>query len=463
MQRRTFEAPMEWEYQNSGPVDLTSPFAQVAKKKPENLFNSPHKSSTTQSTPYSVFGTPSKVPATSFFTPQLAPKVVAPPFRNPAFTTPRKLDEVGISDASFTDVETSFTDASFVSCAEGSPAPTEASAFPNDTPESDRMSVATIGNTTPTKIDKNSRYSRSSPRWHATGRGEIRPLSRDSPRKELQVLRKRKRHNFDKDVSNVIRYLPSEWEGDATDSDASIGSYQGASQPSSSQQRHQIPPTPQPAKGWFVSALGTMDQYPRAPDHIYGWLRLVLNCFTIGTAIYVGWVVFDAVRSDVRNAHEKARMAMMSSITDCTNHYTSNQCAKGALPALRDLCQKWYDCMSQDQDAVMRVRNTIQEIAEIINTFFNTMNFRASRRSNAQVTPTHAPAYSHVSMMAPDATPAHYRERFETPMSQRYAFIEDDIAGNAGFTYSSTGRRSPIKYHRSPGKSVERSGGSLRW
>ncbi|UKZ74428.1 hypothetical protein TrVFT333_002096 [Trichoderma virens FT-333] len=432
MQRRTFEAPMEWEYQNSGPVDLTSPFAQVAKKKPENLFNSPHKSSTTQSTPYSVFGTPSKVPATSFFTPQLAPKVVAPPFRNPAFTTPRKLDEVGISDASFTDVETSFTDASFVSCAEGSPAPTEASAFPNDTPESDRMSVATIGNTTPTKIDKNSRYSRSSPRWHATGRGEIRPLSRDSPRKELQVLRKRKRHNFDKDVSNVIRYLPSEWEGDATDSDASIGSYQGASQPSSSQQRHQIPPTPQPAK-------------------------------------------------DVRNAHEKARMAMMSSITDCTNHYTSNQCAKGALPALRDLCQKWYDCMSQDQDAVMRVRNTIQEIAEIINTFFNTMNFRASitlaacvilyifvivtmikpteRRSNAQVTPTHAPAYSHVSMMAPDATPAHYRERFETPMSQRYAFIEDDIAGNAGFTYSSTGRRSPIKYHRSPGKSVERSGG----
>lgn len=38
MERRTFEAPMEWEYQNSGPVDLTSPFAQVAKKRSENCW-----------------------------------------------------------------------------------------------------------------------------------------------------------------------------------------------------------------------------------------------------------------------------------------------------------------------------------------------------------------------------------------------------------------------------------------
>lgn len=36
MERRTFEAPMEWEYQNTGPVDLTSPFAQVAKKRSDN-------------------------------------------------------------------------------------------------------------------------------------------------------------------------------------------------------------------------------------------------------------------------------------------------------------------------------------------------------------------------------------------------------------------------------------------
>ena len=32
MNRRTFEGPMEWEYQNQGPVDISSPFAQISQK-----------------------------------------------------------------------------------------------------------------------------------------------------------------------------------------------------------------------------------------------------------------------------------------------------------------------------------------------------------------------------------------------------------------------------------------------
>ncbi|KAL6690654.1 Di-sulfide bridge nucleocytoplasmic transport domain-containing protein [Trichoderma pleuroticola] len=506
MERRTFEAPMEWEYQNSGPVDLTSPFAQVARKRSENLFGGSNlkPSTTPPTTSFPVFGTPSSKPPTrSFFTPQLAPQVVAPPFRNPAFTTPRKLEQ---SDTSFTDAETSFTDASFVSCADDSPAQTEASAFPNDTPESDRMSDATISNTTPTKIDKNTRYNRGSPWRHATGKGEIRPLSRD---KELQVLRKRKRHNMDKDVSSVIRHLPRDWEGDVSDSETSMIDYRATSPSkvlsrpgSSSQQTHQMAPTLPPSEGWFLSALGTMDRYPGAPDHIYRWLQLGLNCFIMGIIMYFGWSVVDAVRSDVRNANEMARMEIMSRITECQNHYTSNQCAKRRdLPALRALCDDWYDCMSQDSDAIMRVRVTIKQIAEVINEFADAMNLKAWimfatiaifvifsnvmlgwGRSKAQVAPAHPPTFSHVPIMGPDTTPAHFRTRFETPRSQRYAFIEDDrgesdmslgkMSLGSGFSYGTVGRRSPgkgdrtaspSKYHRSPDRGVERLGGSLRW
>ncbi|KAL7930429.1 Di-sulfide bridge nucleocytoplasmic transport domain-containing protein [Trichoderma chlorosporum] len=509
MERRTFEAPMEWEYQNSGPVDLTSPFAQVAKKRSDNLFSLPHKpSTTTQGTSLSVFGTPvptpSKPPTRSFFTPQLAPKVVAPPFRNPAFTTPRNLDDATPSDTSFTDAEGSFTTASFVSCAEDSPAVTDVSAFHNDTPESDRLSEATISNTTPTKIDKTSRYSRNSPRRHAAGRGEIRPLSRDT---ELQVLRKRKRHNLDKDVSSVIRHLPPDWEGDTSDSDTSMTSYRGASASKiaprsafSSQQKHHLASTPQSSEGWFVSALGTMDRYPLAPDHIYRWLQLGFNCLVAGIVMYIIWSIYDAVRADFHTANEMTRMEIMSRITECQNHYTSNECAKRRdLPALRALCDDWYDCMSQDTDGFMRVRVTMKEIAEVINVFAATMNLKAWimfaaiavfvifsnvmlgwGRSRAQVAPAHPAAFSHVPMMAPDATPAHFRARFETPRSQRYAFLEGDVADTdmspsrialPGYSYTISGRRSPdkaersaspIKYHRSPNKG-ERSGGSLRW
>jgi hypothetical protein len=305
---------------------------------------------------------------------------VAPPFRNPAFTTPRKLDDVSLSDVSFT------------SFAEDSPAQTEVSAFPNDTPESEHMSDVTVGdvtvgditvgsNTTPTKIDKASRYNRGSPRKFAPGRGEIRPL-RESPRKDLQVLRKRKRHNYDRDVSSVMRHLPRDWEGDASDSDMSLASYRDASPgknapPPSSQQHQKQARTPPNREGWFVSALGTMDRYPGAPDHIYSWLQLGLNCFIIGIVMFFGWSVVEAVRSDIRNANEMARMEIMSRISECQNHYTSNECTKRDRPALRALCDEWYDCMTQDSDAIMRVRVTIKQVAEVINEFADAMNLKA--------------------------------------------------------------------------------------
>ncbi|KAH6607056.1 hypothetical protein Trco_003369 [Trichoderma cornu-damae] len=449
MERRTFEAPMEWEYQNTGPVDLTSP--------------SPLKPST-QSNPFSAFGTPSKPPTRSFFTPQLAPRVTTWPCPKPP--APRT-----------------------------NPAPTEVSAFPNDTPESEHMIDATAGNnTTPTKIDKASRYKRGSPRKHASGRGEIRPL-RESPRKELQVLRKRKRHNYDRDVGSVIRHLPRDWDGDASDSDMSLTSYRGASPSkkapppsppppppssssfsSSSQQRaHQAAPTRPSGEGWFVSALGTMDRYPGAPDHIYRWLQLGLNCFIMGIVMFFGWSVVEAVRSDIRNANEMARMEIMSRITECQKPlHEQRMHQEGPAGAAR----------------AVRPMVTIKQVAEVINEFADAMNLKAWimfgtiavfvifsnvllgwGRSKGHPAPLHPTAFSHVPPMAPDATPAHFRARFETPRAQRYAFIEDDMtdadpsppkmALGPGFAYTPSGRRSPskgerplspIKYHRSPNK-----------
>ncbi|KAM0472251.1 hypothetical protein ACHAPX_008933 [Trichoderma viride] len=501
MDRRTFEAPMEWEYQNTGPIDLTSPFAQVAKKRSDNLFSSssPAKSAAASGS-FSAFGTPSSKPPTkSFFTPQLAPKVVAPPFRNPAFTTPRKMDE---SFSSFTTVAEDSPDA-----AEASAAST-LSILSNETFESENSSdVTTSTITTPTKIDKASRYNRGSPRKFAAGRGEIRPVSRESPRKDMQVLRKRKRHNHDKDVSSVIRHMPPDWEGDASDTDTSAASYGGmpvganapVPHPSSSQQHQQQQHGPK-RESWFVSALGTMDRYPGAPDHIYQWLQLGLNCFIIGVVLFFGWSVVDAVRSDIRNANEMARMEIMSRISECQNHYISNGCTKNDRPALIELCAEWYDCMTQDSDAIMRVKVTIKQVADVINEFADAMNLKAWLlfgaiaifvifanimigwgRSKSQPGPAHPPAYSHGPVMGSDITPAQFRQRFETPgthfetpgthfptpRSQRYAFIEEDAdfdmstpkALGPGFGYTPVGRRSPVKgdwaassmtYHRSP-------------
>jgi hypothetical protein len=329
----------------------------------------------------------------------------------------------------------------------------------------------------------------------------------------MQVLRKRKRHNHDKDVSSVIRHMPPDWEGDASDTDTSAASYGGmpvganapVPHPSSSQQHQQQQHGPK-RESWFVSALGTMDRYPGAPDHIYQWLQLGLNCFIIGVVLFFGWSVVDAVRSDIRNANEMARMEIMSRISECQNHYISNGCTKNDRPALIELCAEWYDCMTQDSDAIMRVKVTIKQVADVINEFADAMNLKAWvsmnqsqvnttyslanllhqllfgaiaifvifanimigwGRSKSQPGPAHPPAYSHGPVMGSDITPAQFRQRFETPgthfetpgthfptpRSQRYAFIEEDAdfdmstpkALGPGFGYTPVGRRSPVK------------------
>ncbi|CRK12298.1 hypothetical protein BN1723_009674 [Verticillium longisporum] len=122
MDRRTYESPMEWEYQDQrGPLDATSPFSHVAKSQATRIdFSSPSKFSSSRPNPFA--SSPSKplppLPQTSLFSPRIQHSSTAPPFRNPAFTTPRKpFDETLFSEA------------------ESSPALTEASDLPNDTPD----------------------------------------------------------------------------------------------------------------------------------------------------------------------------------------------------------------------------------------------------------------------------------------------------------------------------------------
>lgn len=41
MDRRTYESPMDWEYQGTGPVDVTSPFTQISRNNPKNSSKAP--------------------------------------------------------------------------------------------------------------------------------------------------------------------------------------------------------------------------------------------------------------------------------------------------------------------------------------------------------------------------------------------------------------------------------------
>ncbi|KAF4962005.1 hypothetical protein FSARC_9882 [Fusarium sarcochroum] len=425
------------------------------------VFGSPSKS--TRPNPFANLGTPSKSqpPQSSFFTPQLPSKAAAPPFRNPAFTTPRRpFDDLALSEASG---------------AEDSPAQTEVSDFPNDTPEADRMSDVNMGGMpSPSRVDKSYRYGKVpfSAKKHTPGRGEIR-ANRDLSVSDF--IRKRKRHNLDKDVGSITRHR---WTESDSDSDDSIA-------PRRSRGKRK---TKEPPKGFLGSLFHMLDEHPNAPDNLYRWVQLLVNFFLVSIFVYIGWSIVGTVRTDIQNANETARFEIMSRITECQTQYTMNECAKKDRPALKAMCDEWYDCMMQNPESIMRVKVTAKQIAEIINEFSDAMNLKAwgfffavlifcAFANNiflgSYANKAAAPAPSQPA--APSHEPPENGAGFmwvpvQTPRMQRHMMLDDGTDTDSSppkmkpllaAPYTPSGRRSPskgergrspIKYNRSPSK-----------
>ncbi|TEA10633.1 Nucleus export protein brr6 [Colletotrichum sidae] len=364
MDRRTFESPMEWEYEAEGPLDATSPFSQVAKGNTKNIFSTPGKFSSSGPNPFA--NSPSKPnlfansslkplaalpPQISLFSPRIQSKNTAPPFRNPAFTTPRKpFDSPAFSEASGMD---------------SSPALTETSEIPDDTPDADRYGDVGTNTMSPSKVDKSHRYGKAglqSAKRHVPGRGEIARGARDYP-----AIRKRKRHNLDRDVGGSLRYHGSQ------DWDSECESERDAARPRSRSKGGKKVY----GRNWISNLFHTLEEHPNAPENLYRWIQLLVNCILVSSFVFFCWAILDTVRTDIRNANEAARQEIESRMAECRSEYQLNECAKKDRPALKAMCDEWYECMIQDPTAIMRVRVTVKQIAEILNEFAGAMQVKA--------------------------------------------------------------------------------------
>lgn len=375
---------MDWEYHSRGPVDPTSPFAQAAqgnglrngevsrhcnRRGPMRLsitdpcpgFASPTKE-LGSSRPSSAFSSPSKnqQPRPPLFMPQQnVSGPPAPAFRNPAFTTPRKpFDHVVLSEASDLD---------------DSPARTEASDLPNDTPEADRMSDVNMGGTiTPAKIDKTFRYSRgASSRRHMPGRGEIR-THRDLGTHDAW----RKKRHQDRDARHGRRQSEdSEDESDAGIGFADRGRHGTRPKADKGQDRR---------RGMIGSVFHMMEEHNTAPENLYRWMQLGINVFIGGLFCAVVFSVVHTIRSDINAVNEAARQEIRVKMAACQDEYMANGCANTDAPAFKKMCSEWYDCMMQNPDSIVRVRATMTEVANIMNDFFGTLNLKAWVSSSEQ-------------------------------------------------------------------------------
>ncbi|TGJ84663.1 hypothetical protein E0Z10_g4107 [Xylaria hypoxylon] len=343
-------------------MDPSSPFAQSSRQaQDKNSFNGP---STFSAFGQNGFGraqmTPSKplpplppLPPTpmqqqtpSIFASSRAQKTAAAPsFRNPAFTTPRKPFDI---DAM-----------SELSAAESSPAATDGSDFP-ETPDYDQSVDLAHMTITPASMSKH----RSLFAKKASGKGEISKTlfpARDK-------VRKRKRHNADKDIGQYrLPYIqPDEGEGSDYESDEST-----------------FQPTRSPSKrrkgdGWFGSFLATLQRYPHAPSILGYWLNLGFSVASMTVTSWVTWILIGAVRKDFITIQTSVRHDILEEMGKCRAHFIDNKCSPRAqrLPAMAGLCEEWFACMNKNPDHLKRIQLGAKNIVEIVNEIVDTMSYK---------------------------------------------------------------------------------------
>lgn len=277
----------------------------------------------------------------------------APPFRNPAFTTPRRpFDDIALSEASG---------------AESSPAFTENSDFPNDTPDIDRIGDLNMTTITPSRIDKGLRYAKNNmqPRRHAAGRGEIPRPTKDHG--VVDFVRKRKKRNYDRDSASSRNRHGWVDDSDLDSEDSVVRGRMVASRGSKKSNK---------SAGLLGGLFTTMQQNPDFAEQAHKLIRLSLHLILVGSIMFVGWKGYSAVSADITTANRAAQAARLNKIAECTKQYRENQCVQN-LPALRELCEQWKNCMTDDPEAIFMVRNTIKEVASILNEFSGEMHLKA--------------------------------------------------------------------------------------
>ncbi|KAI0111174.1 Di-sulfide bridge nucleocytoplasmic transport domain-containing protein [Nemania sp. FL0031] len=289
-------------------------------------------------------------PSSFFHNSRAQSTATAPPFRNAAFTTPRKPFNIDAISAD-------------QSPAELSPAVTDASDFP-ETPDPDQSNASLdIDHMTITSAMMNGRRPPSPKK--ASGKGDICKTlfpTRDK-------VRKRRRHNGDKDISGYR--LPYIYAGEGDDSD-----YE--SDDSTSEPKRPISPKKSKRGGWFGGFLSSLHQHPYLPSILGYWLNFCFSFFCVGGTLWILWAIVAGLREDFAAAQSLVREELLDEMAKCRSDYINNKCTPVSerLPAMFQLCEQWFTCMNRNPDHLKKVQLGAKSIVEVLNEIVDTMSYK---------------------------------------------------------------------------------------
>lgn len=202
-----------------------------------------------------------------------------------------------------------------------------------------------------------------SSRPHVSGKGEI-PRGKYG---HLDKIRKRKRHNDDRDVATVRHRIEAEVSGsDLDDADVVPRAVKGDGRKKKMKE------------SWLGGFLASITANPTAPDILVSWLQFLLRGMVIVMAIYFVWIMFLSIKRDMNLARDQAISERLGNITLCQHHYHANRCdpASQRPPALQSKCEEWELCMHQDPNDVQSITLGVRQVVELLNELVSAMHYK---------------------------------------------------------------------------------------
>lgn len=327
------ESPMDFQYDNNGPLDPSSPFSQYTlnqqKKRTHSQSNSPKKSF------FPSFVKPAR-DSSVFSKPPPTTAVKSPTYRTTSFTTPRKPFDI--------DIDFSSAD------------PSPAQQTEHDSPDTKPLPAVPIEfKSRPNK--RNSLFNFYGKWAPSSGKGEIKKTAPSEALTRKVHKKRRQGDTFGRRLARARR------ESEGSDEE---------------------PPTPQRVRrphveevGWMTGLFTFIHKYPDAPAILTKYLQVFFNSAILFGTLYVIWSFWSTIKADVDKASESAIQDVLAEMAQCAKNYVENRCEPDKrLPALETVCTNWELCMNRDANAVKRASLSAHTFAEIFNSFVEPISLK---------------------------------------------------------------------------------------
>lgn len=117
---------------------------------------------------------------------------------------------------------------------------------------------------------------------------------------------------------------------------------------------------------------------PMTPYTLTLYFQLFSNMIMASIVIYMAYLAYTTIRQDINFKIQRMTLDLLDEISQCLKQYTLNKCHLSTRPpAIEQECNYLDKCQNQDPSLISRSNLTSEILAEIINSFFNKLNYKS--------------------------------------------------------------------------------------